>query len=87
MIRQRLPDVAHTIVESLDGPREVGGCLGELRAVTTVLDQQGFIGRPSWAELRGGCHPPPANFIELGEWHMAGSSRRLPFLNTTSGRL
>ena len=68
MIHQRLPDVAHTIVQSLDGPREVGGCLGDLRAVTTVLDQQGFIGRPSWAELRGGCRPPPANFIELGEW-------------------
>ena len=68
MIHQRLPEVAHTFVESLDGPREVGGCLGELRAVTTALDQQGFTGRPSWVELKGGCRPPPANLTEPGEW-------------------
>ena len=45
MVHQRLPEVAHTTVESLDGPREAGRCLGELCAVTTALDQQGFIGR------------------------------------------
>ena len=86
MIHQRLPDVAHTIVESLDGRREVGGCLGELRAVTTVLDTQGFIGRPSWVELRGGCRPPPANFVELGEWphgwQFASSVSELHFRKT-----
>ena len=68
MIHQRLPEVADTIVESLEGPREVGGCIGELRAVTAALDQQGFIGRPTWTDLKAGARPPPANLTEPGEW-------------------
>ena len=67
MIHQRLPEVADTIVESLDGQRQVGGCIEELRAVTTALDQQGFIGRPTWTDLKAGVRPPPANLTEPGE--------------------
>ena len=65
MIHQRLPEVANT---RSDGPREVGGCIEELRDVSTVLDQQGFIGRPAWTELKVGVRPPPANLTEPGEW-------------------
>ena len=68
MVHQRLPEVAHTIVESLDGPREACGCLGELRTVTTAMDQQGFIRRQSWAESRCGCRRPPGNLTDPGEW-------------------
>ena len=39
------------------GPREVGGCLEELRAVTTALDQQVFIGRPKFGRVERRMSP------------------------------
>ena len=68
MIHERLPQVAQNVVDGLEGAQEVGGCIGELRAISLGLDRQGFVGRPTWTLLKFGTQPPPADFFELGEW-------------------
>ena len=68
MIHERLPQVAQNVVDGLEGAQEVGGCIGELRAISLGLDRQGFVGRPTWTLLKFGAQPSPADFFELGEW-------------------
>ena len=67
MIEQRLPRMAENIVTSLED-RHLEGCLGELQDAARSLDHQGFVTRPSWAELSRGKRPPLADSSELGEW-------------------
>ena len=86
MVHERLPQVAQKVVDGLEGAPDVGGCIGELRAISLGLDRQGFVGRPTWTLLKLGARPPPANFSEPGEWHMAGNTSRLPFPSATTGR-
>ena len=68
MIHQRLPRVANSITEKLEGVVAARGCLTELREVADRLDRQGFVGRPGWGELKLGARPPPAHTVEPGEW-------------------
>ena len=68
MIHERLPQAAQNVVDGLEGAQEVGGCIGELRAVSLGLDRQGFVGRPTWTQLKLGAGPPPADVSEPGEW-------------------
>ena len=68
MLHERLPQLAVTTVERLDGEHDVGGCLMELRRAADGLDRQGFVGRPSWVELQSGGRPPPSTLTEPGEW-------------------
>ena len=66
MIHERLPQVAHNVVEGLNGVREVEGCIRELHDSAVELDRHGFVGRPAWADLVAGVRPPPANVCECG---------------------
>ena len=68
MVHERLPQVAQNVVDGLEGAPDVGGCIGELRAISLGLDRQGFVGRPTWTLLKLGARPPPADFSEPGEW-------------------
>ena len=68
MIHERLPQLAATTLERLDGEHDVGGCLMELRRAADGLDRQGFVGRPSWVDLQAGSRPPPSTLTEPGEW-------------------
>ena len=68
MLHERLPQLAVTTVERLDGEHDVGGCLLELRRAADRLDRQGFVGRPSWVDLQSGGRPPPSTLTEPGEW-------------------
>ena len=86
MIHQRLPQLAGQFVTALSGVPLGAGCLGELQNAATSLDHQGFVTRPTWTELRLGKRPPVADCTEPGEWRTAGSSTRLPLLNTSSRR-
>ena len=63
-----LPMVAQNVVDGLEGAPDVGGCIGELRAISLGLDRQGFVGRPTWTLLKLGARPPPVDFSEPGEW-------------------
>ena len=65
MIQDRLPAATNAILVQLQGEPE--GCLGELRTAR-CLDWDGFIGRPSWEELRAGASPPPPLVADPGEW-------------------
>ena len=67
MLHERLPQLAVTTVERLDGVHDVGGCLKELRRAADGLDRQGFVGRPSWVDLQSGGrhhHPVEYTFIQ-----------------------
>ena len=60
------------------------GVWGELQEASNVLDHCGFVGRPSWEELRQGARPGP-NEAEPSEWphgwqqHFASSASETPF--------
>ena len=54
MVHQRLPRMANSITDRLEGVAAARGCLTELREVADRLDRQGFVGRPGWGELKGG---------------------------------
>ena len=82
MIHQRLPRVADSITDRLEGAVE--GCLRELHEVGDRLDRQGFVGRPGWADLKLGARPPSAHTVEPGEW-AHGWQYHASLLNTTSG--
>ena len=82
MIHQRLPRVADSITDRLEGAVAVEGCLGELHEVGDRLDRQGFVGRPGWAELKLGARPPPAHTVEPGEWAHASSASEYHFRET-----
>ena len=66
----RLPAGTEAILEG-----EPEGRLGELGTAARLLDRDGFIGRPTWDELRAGATS-----------NMVGSTTHLPLPNTTSGR-
>ena len=77
MIAGRLPEVAN----------RVEGCLAEVSAAAGRLDRQGFVGRPSWADLKEGVRPPISVFQEPGEWqhgwqHHASSASEYHFRET-----
>ena len=57
MLRDRLPAATEEILAHLSGEPE--GCLRELQTASGILDREGFVGRPSWQELRAGARPPP----------------------------
>ena len=56
MIDQRLPTI------------DPGGCLGELRNAPRLLDRHGFVGRPSWNNIRVGIQPEGDIRTEPGGW-------------------
>ena len=60
--------------------------VGELKECTRILDHAGFVGRPSWAELRGGRRPRASFDNEPESGTTAGSTMLLPLPNTTFGR-
>ena len=64
--------------------RATWGSVGELKKCTRILDHAGFVGRPSWAELRRRPFASLATSLESGT--TAGSTMLLPLLNTTFGR-
>ena len=68
MISERTPEVADEVVRRLGQEEPVEGCLGELQAAATELDQKGFWWRPAWAELHAGRRPPQSETREPGEW-------------------
>ena len=68
MLAKRLPNVSQNIVHHLVG-EEGTGCLVELARAAANLDHQGFVGRPSWEDLRRGTRPPPRGESEPGECH------------------
>ena len=67
MIRDRTPEVAELVEQSLMAKDPQNGCLEELRAAAAHLDRQGFWWRPSWTELREG-KPPQHDARDPGEW-------------------
>ena len=70
MIGQRNPEVAETVVRTMEGEQQVpdGGCMAELAAASSQLDREGFWWRPGWRELRHGKRPPDSTTGEPGEW-------------------
>ena len=62
------------------------GCLGELQAATTELDQKGFWWRPAWAELHAGKRPPQSETREPGEWPHGWQYWASSVLDTHSGK-
>ena len=68
MLAKRLPNVSQNIVYQLV-VEEGTGCLVELAGAAANLDRQGFVGRPSWEDLRMGTRPPPRGESEPAEWH------------------
>ena len=67
MIHRRLPQIAHSFIHQVENGR-ADGCVGELQNACVTLDRSGFVGRPSWAQLRSGARPPPVERAEPGEW-------------------
>ena len=66
VLRDRLPAATEEILAHLIGEPE--GCLRELQTASGILDREGFVGRPSWQELRAGARPPPPLTADPGEW-------------------
>ena len=71
MIVQRNPEVAETVVRTMEGEQQLpeGGCMAELAAASSQLDREGFWWRPGWPELRHGKRPPESTTGEPGEWN------------------
>ena len=67
MLSHRLPALTEQILEQLAEPAG-DGCLAQLSGTTTNLDHAGFLGRPTWAELRDGERLPRPISSEPGEW-------------------
>ena len=85
MIAGRLPEVANrVVVDELNEGGDLEGCLAEVSAAADRLDRQGFVGRPSWADLKEGVRPPPSQFLRsLESGNMAGN---ITLPSTTFGR-
>ena len=79
MIPRRLSQIANSFIQQVENGEAVG-CVGELQNACRTLDRSGFVGRPTWAELKSGARPPPVS------GSMAGSTTRLPLSNTIIGR-
>ena len=67
MLEQRLPQIMADIMSQVAEPIATG-CLGELQASAARLDREGFVGRPSWSDLRRGARPQDQQSAEPGEW-------------------
>ena len=67
MIQRRLSQIAHSFIHQVENGG-ADGCVGELQNACVTLDRSGFVGRPSWAQLRSGARPPPVERAEPGEW-------------------
>ena len=65
MLSARLPELTDGVEAILNANPQ--GCLRDLDAAG-ILDRSGFVGRPSWRELRGGVQPPQPSGVEPGEW-------------------
>ena len=60
--------MANRVVDELNEGEDLEGCLAEVSAAADRLDRQGFVGRPSWADLKEGVRPPIPVSQEPGEW-------------------
>ena len=69
MIAERLPAAADHVEAQLAEDGAPRGSVGESKECTRILDHAGFVGRPSWAELRGGRRALASLDNEPGEWH------------------
>ena len=66
---KRNPAIAEMVEHTLaNGAHSEHGCLSELSRAVSDLDQQGFVWRPSWSELRRGKRPPENLSKDPGEW-------------------
>ena len=83
-LRERTPEVDE-VVRRLGQEEPVEGCLGELQAAATELDQKGFW-RPAWAELHAGRRPPQSETREPGEWPHGWQCWASSVLDTHFGR-
>ena len=54
-----IPQLANSFIQQVNG--EAVGCVCELQNVCRTLDRSGFVGRPTWAELRSEVRPPPVS--------------------------
>ena len=87
MIAGRLPEVATRVVDEINEGEDLEGCLAEVSAAADQLDRQGFVGRPSWTDLKEGARPPVPVSHEPGEWehgwqHHASSASEFHFRET-----
>ena len=87
MVVERLPEVANRVVDELNEGEDLEGCLAEVSAAADRLDRQGFVERPSWADLNEGVRPPVPVSQEPGEWqhgwqHHASSDSEYQFRET-----
>ena len=85
MIHRCLPHIAHSFIHQVENGG-ANGCAGELHNVCVTLDRSGFVGRPSWAQLRSGARPPLVERAEPGERAAWLAVLRLPLSNTIIGR-
>ena len=84
MVADRLPTVAHQILNFLDTDAP-SGCLEELQEAARALDHHGFVNKPTWEQLRFGARPPRVD-AERGEWqHGMAISRVFRFRTPLSG--
>ena len=63
-----------------------GGMPGAVVRGNQVLDHAGFLGRPTWAELKDGLRPPQPVSSEPGEWQHGWQYHASSSLETTSWR-
>ena len=71
MIQARAPQVADTALAALSGAQPETarqGALAEAHAAGEMLTREGFLQRPSWADLRDGVRPQQHLKAEPGEW-------------------
>ena len=63
--------------------RRVSTCLRDLDEAAGILDRSGFVGHPSWRELRGGVRPPQPSGVEPVNGNTAGNTMD-PLLSSTT---
>ena len=66
MLSARLSELTDRVEAILNANPQ--GCLRDLDEAAGILDRSGFVGRPSWRELRVGVRPPQPSGVEPGEW-------------------
>ena len=65
--QDRPPAIAQSVSDQLEF-EETMGCVGSLQHAAEAQDRSGFVGRPSWEQLRAGVRPPPDTVAEPGDW-------------------
>ena len=71
MLHERLPSLCATAVRILDGELPGTTCLEEARLAGIRLDREGFLDRPSYAQLAAGERPKEPEGIDMSEWRHA----------------